>query len=161
MWKMSSAPVRAGLSVVVGATAALGGRVWHRWHHGLIPALHRRNRRPSIECEEAVMSQVSADDHAQAQQQLEQAKTALHFLAESLRRLADQLENPIGVRLTEPAAVPGASAPPAFAIIHQDDLVQWPQVERAVQAYAEADEACRALSAQLTPEQQAARNVAQ
>jgi hypothetical protein len=107
------------------------------------------------------MPQVSTDDHAQAQQQLEQAKTALHFLAESLRRLADQLENPIGVRLTEPAAVPGASAPPAFAIIHQDDLVQWPQVERAVQAYAEADEACRALSAQLTPEQQAARNVAQ
>jgi hypothetical protein len=104
------------------------------------------------------MPQVSTDDHANAQQQLDQAKTALHFLAESLRRLADKLESPIGVRLTEPADVPGASAPPAFAIIQKDDLVQWPQVERAVQAYADADEACRALSAQLTPEQQAARN---
>lgn len=104
------------------------------------------------------MPQVTTDDHANAQQQLDAAQHALHFLAESLRKLADKLETPVGVRLTEPTEMPGGVAVPAFAIIEEADLITWPQLERAVQTYAEADDAYRAIGAQLTPEQQAARN---
>jgi hypothetical protein len=83
------------------------------------------------------------------------ARAQLDAIAQKLSALAATLRDPRGVRLNEVTGYAGP--PPNHISVDRDALVSWDQLEAAVRAFTQADDAFRRMDANLTPEQR--RNI--
>jgi hypothetical protein len=94
---------------------------------------------------------VTTDEYYAARDERERAREQLQVLAQELTALANTLRDARGVRLNEVTGYSGP--PPNHIIVDQSALVTWEQLEPAIRAFTQADDAFRRIDANLTSDQ--------